>query len=220
MNNTDLQVTDQVFNLEPAPRYKPLLDRFVEQLSTTGLPAHLALAQSRKDLTPIKRQIMLSSYIAGDITDVSKFLHKAVRIIGCVVYEHGPYTGLDGEEHKGYNYLLLKTDKVAIKEVTVDREVKDIKVNTVIKTSSQGVIDTFLGQVAMDRPMDFESPITVFFTGTQSTGYQVCIIEDEQVGTTIEEMVKRKRPHVNPVLRNEGYQVDLNTYNEDLQEDD
>jgi hypothetical protein len=196
MNRELDTLNDQMINFDlDQPKNNRLLDRFVVSITKSGLPAHLCLAQSRKDLTPIQRQIMLSTYTSGDIVDATKFLHRAIKVLGCTVYEHGPYNRLsDNKEMPGFSYMLIKTSKISKREVTIgeskNRKVIAVPVHTIIKTSSTGIIDFFLGYLADDRAMDFEEPIVVFFTGTQSSGYQVCVVEDESMANTVEDMAR------------------------------
>lgn len=171
-------------------RYLSQLDRFVQniQIKSNGLPAHIALAMSREDLTVPKRMKMLGTYETADIVKCDRFLNRVVTILGCTVFEHGPYTGMDGEEHPGYSYLLIKTNLTTNKPVVIDRVERDIKVPVVIKVSGQFIDPFFLGQIVMDRAMDFKEPIKVWFTGSQSSGYRCSVIDDLEIADTLDSM--------------------------------
>lgn len=161
---------------------------FEQQFGNDAINMSQMMLARRTDLTPKQQQFMLSTY-SGVVPDpIGKHINEVFAILGGMVQYHPPYKSKPGkngasEDMPGYFKLLLKTNKIIKSKLPVGNRLVEIKRNMVIETSSTKIVEYFLTIMNTQGWFDLPEPIICFFSGTQSEGYIVSILSEDELET-------------------------------------
>jgi hypothetical protein len=157
------------------------------QLTTIKEPI---AAMFETDVTPIHVRKMqelnispdvYSSYVGVPWVDVAKYINKTVRVIGAIAWFSGSFTSKDdGELKDGYYKILMKIAEEVKEDITIDREVVEVKRNVIIATSSKKVAELMAGFMQVFGWYDWKPGTveTIVFTGDKDQGYMARTLGD------------------------------------------
>lgn len=159
---------------------------FVTQYGQAGVTlAQIKLAE-RTDLTTRQQQQMFATYQSPFVDKIDNHLNEIVTIFGGMISWHPPYMGKPGrdgvsEQMPGFYKLVLKTNILVDTKIKIGKTI--IKRNLLIETSATKIVEYFLGVMESQVWYDLPDPIVCFFSGTQSSGYGVSTLTDDEMAT-------------------------------------
>lgn len=158
-----------------------VLQKYVNNLDTGGLPVHLYQAHKAGFKSARALATVLSSYTGNETDDVKDHLNKEINILGAAIIEHGPYNDLNGNLQPGYCYVVLKTNLTRSADVIRGRSVVRVTKPVYLKTSANQICDLVLGLVNMMGWFDWSEPIPMVFSSGKNNSLLAQIPEQDLV---------------------------------------
>lgn len=154
------------------------LDELAGQIESGHTPMYITKAQELSVPDSV-----ISDYLGVESEKLEDHVGHVYTIKGAIIWYSGNYSPKDGngDMERGYNTLLMLTTtsrKIAVMDG--DNSVT-VEVPLVLRTSSKHIAAVMLPLMQKYGWYNWERPVRIMFSGTNSKGFHARILEQEQV---------------------------------------